>query len=312
MQLNILNKENKATGKVALPTQFKEEVRPDLIKRAVLVLQNDARQPYGTDPSAGKRSSARVSKRRHDYKTTYGIGQSRTPRKVMSYRGTRFNWTGAFAPQTVGGRRAHPPKADKVWEQKINTKERKKAIRSALAATMDKELVAARGHKVPEHYPFIIDNEFETISKTKEVKEALLKLGLAADLARAETRKVRAGKGTMRGRKYKQAVSVLIVTGAACELSKAAENVPGVDIITAKELNAEYLAPGTVPGRLTLYTEAAIKAIAEHNLFSEGKAVKKVAVAKEEKKVAVKAPVKKAVKKVAVAKKTAKKAEVSA
>lgn len=271
MQVTIMNKESQAAGKATLPKQFEEALRPDLVKRAVLALQSAARQAYGASPEAGKRPSVRISKRRHDYRGTYGIGQSRTPRKVMNYRGSRLNWTGAFAPQTVGGRRAHPAKADKEWEIKINAKERRKAIRSAMAATMDKEIVAARGHEVPAGYPFIISADYEQLGKTKDAKAALEKLGLTADLARAQERKVRAGKGTMRGRKYKQALSVLIVTAEDCPLTKAAENIPGINVITADELNAEYLAPGAVPGRLTLYTEAAIKRIGDEGLFTEAR-----------------------------------------
>ena len=65
---------------------------------------------------------------------------ARTPRKNGG--GGR----GAEAPNTVGGRRAHPPKAEKEWELKINSKERKKAFRSALAATAQESYVSARGH----------------------------------------------------------------------------------------------------------------------------------------------------------------------
>ena len=47
-----------------------------------------------------------------------------------------MNWVGAFAPGTVGGRRAHPPKSEKIWSKKINKKENAKAIRSAISATL--------------------------------------------------------------------------------------------------------------------------------------------------------------------------------
>ena len=281
MKVNIIAKDTKQAGSIELPAQFNEAVRPDLIKRAVLALQAAKRQKYGADPEAGLRASVRISKRRHAYRGTYGIGQSRTPRKVMSYRGTRFNWTGAFAPQTVGGRRAHPAKAEKDWDQKINDKERRKAIRSALAATMDKATVAARGHKVPDTYPFIISTEFETIEKTKDILALLEAQQLKDELARAADRTVRAGKGKMRGRKYKQATSLLIVTSEDCKLTNAADNIPGVDVVNVQELNAELLAPGTVPGRLTLYTEAAIKKLAADQLFMNKK---KAAVKSEEKK----------------------------
>jgi len=108
-----------------LPSQFKESFRPDLIKKAALVIQAANRQKYGSDPRAGKKANAFVSKRRHNYKGTYGIGQSRTPRKVLSSRGTRFNWVGAVSPGTVGGRKAHGPTADKIFAVKLNDKERK-------------------------------------------------------------------------------------------------------------------------------------------------------------------------------------------
>lgn len=271
MKLKLVTKDNKAAGDVQLPKQFEEQVRPDLIKRAVQALQSNARQPYGADEEAGLRHSVRISKRRHDYRGTYGIGQSRTPRKAMNYRGSRFMWTGAFAPQTVGGRRSHPPKASKIWTKAINTKERKKAIRAALAATVDKELVTARGHKTPDAYPFILSTEAEELAKTKDVKAMMEALGLGDDLARAEKRAIRAGKGTMRGRRRKHATSALIVTSKDCPLQAAAINLQGVDVATVEELNAGLLAPGAEPGRLTLYTEAALKRMDEEKLFTDKK-----------------------------------------
>jgi len=272
MELKILNKQAKETGKIKLPNQFKETVRADLVQRAVLAIQSNNRQPYGTSPEAGQRASAYVSKRRRAYKTTYGIGQSRTPRKVMSRSGTRMNWVGAVAPQTVGGRRAHPPKASKIWAQKINTEENRKAIRSALSATMNPELVKQRGHKVPTTYPFIISDEFNNINKTSELKKILTLLGIQDDLKRAEVKKVRAGVGKTRGRKYRIKKTVLLIVSGSTELEKAAKNIPGCDIVDVKNLNAEILAPGAVPGRLSLFTEAAIKKIDEDKLFMKTQA----------------------------------------
>lgn len=292
MKLSILSKDNKATGTMELPKQFSEPVRLDLIKRAVHALQSTQRQAYGAKPDAGKRPSVRISKRRHDYRATYGIGQSRTPRKVMSYRGSRFNWTGAFAPQTVGGRRAHPPKASKDPLQKINDKERHKAIRSALSATMDKEIVAAHGYKVPDNYPFLIDESVENLTKTAEVKKALATLGFTGELQRAHDRKIRPGKGKARGRKYRTKTSVLFVVAGECPLRKGAANVPGVTVATLPELNAQHLAPGAVAGRATLYSAKAIEAIKKGELYStRRKAAKQSAEAPKRK--AVKQPAEK-------------------
>ncbi len=38
---------------IDLPIQFSENLRTDLIKRAVLAVQANSRQPYGADPLAG-------------------------------------------------------------------------------------------------------------------------------------------------------------------------------------------------------------------------------------------------------------------
>ncbi len=267
MKLIILNKENKETGKIDLPNQFSEKVRPDIIKRAVITIQSHNYQPYGSEPSAGMKHAAEVSRRRRKYRGSYGHGISRVPRKVMTRRGTRFNWVGAVAPGTVGGRKAHPPKAEKDVSKKINKKERRKAIRSALAAVINKETVKKRGHKIPDNYPFILDNEFEKISKTKDARKALIELGLQDELKRCDTKKVRAGKGKMRGRKYRIKKGPLIVVGDDCDLMKGAKNFLGIDIVKIKNINAELLAPGCDIGRLTLFTKSAIEKLEKDKLF---------------------------------------------
>jgi len=178
----------------------------------------------------------------------------------------RMNWVGAFSPQTVGGRRSHPPKADKILEQKINKKENRKAIRSAIAAAMDKEIVMARGHRIPENYPFIISSDFENLVKTKEIEAALVALGFSEEIKRSLIRKVRAGLGKMRGRKYQTKKGLMIVVSGQCPLMKAASNL-NVDVVIANALNAELLAPGAQPGRATLWTEKAIDMLNEKKLF---------------------------------------------
>lgn len=268
MKLNIVNQVNSVTGKIDLPVQFSEEIRPDLIKRAVESSQSNKRQPYGSDPRAGKRHSTYVSKRRRNYKGCYGAGISRVPRKVLSRNGTRMNWVGALAPGCVGGRRAHPPKVEKIWGMKINVKERRKAIRSAMAATMIKQLVQQRGHIAPKDYPFIIDDSFEKIGKTKELADALKSMGLADELSRAEQRKIRAGKGKARGRKYISKKGPLIVVSSDCNMLKLV-NIPGVEISKVNMLNAELLAPGKQVARLTLFTSSAIKKLADEKLFTK-------------------------------------------
>ena len=267
--MKVVDLEGKKIKEMNLSKQFSEEYHPNLIKRAVWTIQNNKRQPYGSKPEAGLRYSSDLSKRRKRYRGGYGRGKSRTPRKVMWSRGTQFGYVGATAPGTRGGRKAHPPKAEKSFKKKINIKERRKAIRSALAATFNLELIKKRNHQIPKEFPFIIEDKIESLEKTKEVKIILKQLGFEKELKRCEKKKVRAGKGKTRGRKYKKKTGPLIVVSKKCKLAKAAINIPGVEIIEIKNINTELLAPGTHAGRLTLYTEASINKLEKDKLFTK-------------------------------------------
>ncbi len=253
----IYNLEGKPTSKTDLPSIFETPLRPDVIKRAVLSIQSHRLQPQGRDPMAGKRTSA-------ESRGT-GMALARVPREKGG------GGKAAFAPGTVGGRQAHPPRAETRITKEIPKKEKRLALLSAIAATSQKETVASRGHEIeaiPE-IPLIIENSLETLTKVKEVEEALSNLGVLNDISRVrESRKVRAGKGKQRGRKMKQAVGPLIVVSENRGLVETASNLPGVDVVTVKNLNAELLAPGTHPGRLTLWTSAAIAQI--EKLYGEG------------------------------------------
>jgi large subunit ribosomal protein L4e len=66
----------------------------------------------------------------------------------------------------------------------------------------------------------------------------------------------------------KQAVGPLIVVVDGKDLVNAASNVPGVEVTTVKNLNAEMLAPGTHPGRLTIWSNGAIESLGK--LYNQG------------------------------------------
>ena len=239
------------TGEVAheidLPEIFNEEYRPDLIKRAVLALQSTRFQPHGTDPYAGLRTSAES--------WGSGRGVAQIPRLKNGSKAARV-------PQATGGRAAHPPKVEKILVKEINRKEKRKALRSAVAASTYADLVRGRGHLFEGDLPLVFEDQFEGITRTGDVIAALTALGVYADVERAKgSRKVRAGRGTMRGRRYKQRTSVLIVTGG--EPLRAARNLAGVDAVAVDQLNTELLAPGTQAGRLTIWTESAIRRLEE-------------------------------------------------
>jgi large subunit ribosomal protein L4e len=185
-----------------------------------------------------------------------GRGMSRVPRLTQGR-------SAALAPNVVGGRRAHPPKVERNWKEKINKKEKQLARNSALAATATKEVVAKRGHSFDEKItlPIVIDDDFEKIKKTKEVIEVLEKIGIYSDIERAANgRHIRAGKGKMRGRKYRQPTSILIVATKE-GIEKSSQNLSGVDITKPHHLNIEHLAPGGIAGRLTVFTKSALAKI---------------------------------------------------
>ena len=256
--VKVFNLEGKSTRKMELPPVFATPLRPDVIKRAVLAIQSSRFQPQGRDPMAGKRTSA-------ESRGT-GSAMARIPRlKGQSGRA-------AFAPGTVGGRQSHPPVSEKRIVKRIPKKEKRLALLSAIAATASKEVVAARGHSVVDvlGIPLVVTNDLEALKKTREVEEALIRLGVLSDIYRVEeSRKVRAGKGKSRGRRVKQAVGPLIVVAEDKGIMKAARNIAGVDVARVKNLNAEMLAPGTHPGRLTIWTDGAIERLNE--LYGGGK-----------------------------------------
>jgi large subunit ribosomal protein L4e len=242
MKAQVKSVSGAVAKEITLPRIFEEEYRPDLIRKAVTALQSTRRQPHGTDPYAGIRSSA--------VGWGSGRGMSHVPRIKNGSRAAKV-------PQAKGGREAHPPKVEKVLLKFINKKEKEKALRSAVAASIREDLVTGRGHRFEGQVPIVIEDEFESLSRTSEVIDALKNAGVYADIERSKaSRKVRAGRGKMRGRRYKQRKSILIVT--AGQPLRAAKNLAGVDAVAVDQLNTELLAPGAQAGRLTVWTESAL------------------------------------------------------
>ncbi len=254
LKVGVYSLKGRKTSEIELPPVFKTQIRLDLIKRAVLSAISKRKQPYGRDPMAGKRTTA--------ISLGPGHGIARVPRvKGSGYSAAQ---RGAFSPSTVGGRLSHPPRSNKVLGEKINVKERRFAIRSAIACTAVRELVEARGHKITsiKELPIVVDDAIEKINSTKEAIEALKSLGLEAELERCKNNvHVRAGRGKTRGRRYKKPRGPLIVVSKDEGVVAAMKNIPGVDVINVRNLNCELLAPGCHPGRLTIYSKSALEAL---------------------------------------------------
>ena len=239
-------------GTVDVPAAFATPYRPDIIKKAVLAAAANKRQPYGPAEGSGMRHSV----------STWGKGRgvARVQRLADGRRATQ-------SPNNISGRRAHPPKVEKIWAQKVNKKELKLARLSALAATACAETVKARGHKFDDKvtFPIVVDDALNDVKTASEVMAMFDAIGIGYDVDRAKDgTKIRAGRGTMRNRKYRTPVSVLIVIKddeRSAAIFKSAANIPGVTVEEVKTLNTSILAPGGDAGRLTVYTKSAIDAI---------------------------------------------------
>lgn len=241
---------------------FEKPIREDMVWKFLETRKRQ--QPHGPSPVAGKQYSARgkIRHRRHVWKSQYGRGISRVPRKMFMVRGSQFNWEGAAVPQARGGMRAHPPKVlSMINILKINKKESKKAFSSAISATGNEEKIRKRydslDDKTKINAPVIIESKLSSL-KTKELISGLKKiLGENLFNIALPDRKIRSGKGKSRGRKYRKSAGLLIVIGNDENLKTNAFEVKKV-----KNLNVNDLARGGL-GRLTVYTENAIKELEE-------------------------------------------------
>ena len=242
--VNVIGVDGKTAGDVPVPPVFNTPLRLDVISKAVLAEQSHSFQRQGRNPMAGKRTTAEG----------FGVGRgiSRVPR--IGGHGP-LSGQAAFAPGTRGGRLAFPPVSMANPAKSINKKERRLALRSALAASASTSIVKKRGHKFEEEmmFPLVVSDAIEKITKTSEARKFLLSLGLWDDIARVEK-----SRQTLRGR-TRHRVGPLIVVGELQGAHRAFRNFDGVEVVRAQDLSVENLAPGTHPGRLTVWSESAFK-----------------------------------------------------
>jgi large subunit ribosomal protein L4e len=160
-----------------------------------------------------------------------------------------------------------PTKTWRKWHRKINTNQKRFAVASALAASALPSLVLARGHRisnVPE-IPLVADSSLESISKTKQAISALKALGAYEDVSKAaDSKKLRAGKGKMRNRRYVSRRGPLVVYKNDSGISRAFRNLPGVELAHVDSLNLLQLAPGGHLGRFIVWTAAAFERLVDN------------------------------------------------
>ena len=242
--VNVIGVDGKTAGDVPVPSVFNTPLRLDVISKAVVAEQSHSFQRQGRNPMAGKRTTAEG----------FGVGRgiSRVPR--IGGHGP-LSGQAAFAPGTRGGRLAFPPVSMANPAKSINRKERRLALRSALAASASTSIVKKRGHRFEEEmmFPLVVSDAIEKITKTSDARRILFSLGLWEDIARVEK-----SRQTLRGRTTHR-VGPLIVVGEYQGAHRAFRNFDGVNVVRAQDLSVEDLAPGTHPGRLTVWSESAFK-----------------------------------------------------
>lgn len=252
MKAKVVAVSGKDAGEIELPVVFDTPYRPEVIHKVYVNLLSHSYQKQGRYPAAGEMVSA-------ESRNT-GLGIARLARA----RGEGFPRAGQAA-SVAGvrhGRVAHPPESWKIIYKKINHKEKQLGLCSAIAATASKELVERRGHKIGDkmNLPIIVSNDIESIIKTKDLKKALVDLGLGDDIARASlTRKAQSGTARRRGRPARSGKSALIVVGNDSKMVTLSQSISGVDIKHAKDVSVIDLAPGSKPIRLTIFSQNAIE-----------------------------------------------------
>ena len=257
MKVPMLTINGKKESEIELPLIFSTSFRKDLIHKAFTHLNSHKFQPQGRHPTAGMDVVARSN----DPPTGQGVSRIA---KLRGGGGGRQGEAGGVA-SVRGGRQAHPPNVKKVTFKKINKKENKLALCSAISATKSKEMIESRGHIVTKikDFPIIVSDDIESISKAKDITKILSSLNLMQDIARLKSRKPRTGKSSLRGRSKKIGKSVLFVVSKSEKLSKACGAIPGIDVKTVNELSVLDLAPGATTIRLTVYSKKAVNEIAK-------------------------------------------------
>jgi len=244
------------SGTITMPHVLASPLRPDLVKYVHMNMSKNNRQAYAVKDKAGYDTAAE----------SWGTGRAvaRIPR--VPGGGTHRAGQAAFGNQARGGGMAHPLKIWRRWHRKVNIKEKRAAVCAALSASCLPPLVMARGHRISEipELPLVVSDGIESLTKTKTAVEALKKLGCGEELQKViDSKRVRAGPGKMRNRRFKMRRGPMIVYKEDNGIVRAMRNIPGVETADVSKLNLMKLAPSGVFGRFVIWTESAFKHLNE-------------------------------------------------
>ena len=252
--VTVFSLEGVKSGETTLPAVMTAPMRPDIVQFVHTNMNKNHRQAYAVSPWASKRVTA----------ASWGTGRAvaRIPR--VGGGGTSRSGQGAYGNMCRGGRMFAPTKTWRRWHRKINLSQRRYAVASALAASAVPALVMARGHKIDDvpEIPLVLDAALESARKTSAAKDILAAVGALADVEKAsDSKKIRAGKGKARNRKYVLRRGPLVIYRTNDGVEQAFRNLPGVELCCVDRLNLLQLAPGGHMGRFCVWSQPALDAL---------------------------------------------------
>ncbi|CAF4560093.1 unnamed protein product, partial [Rotaria sp. Silwood2] len=219
--VTVYDEKGQSTGSsVVLPAVFRAPIRTDIVNFVHDQMRRNKRQAHAVSDKAGEQTSAQ----------SWGTGRAvaRIPR--VRGGGTHRSGQGAFGNMCRGGRMYAPLKVWRKWHRKINLKQRRYALVSAIAGSGVPSLVLAKGHSietVPE-IPLVLTDKIQDLKKTKDAVALLRKVGAWSDILKVYASKhTRAGKGKMRNRRTVMKRGPVVVYDKDNGVKKAFRNIPG-------------------------------------------------------------------------------------
>ncbi|EFQ29861.1 ribosomal protein L4/L1 family protein [Colletotrichum graminicola M1.001] len=295
--VTIIGKDGKSSGNThTLPAVFLSPIRPDIVQEVHKGMAKNKRQPYSVSEKAGHQTSAEswgtgnerdsfpiesCLRLLEDDNTTLRLrrGTNELPLRAPALlplpppnplRPCGRKISSAFGNMCRSGRMFAPTKTWRKWHVKVNQGQKRYATVSAIAASGVAPLLQARGHQisnVPE-VPLVVDSalfENAAVARTAAAVSLLKTVGAADDVEKVKkSKKLRAGKGKLRGRRFRQRRGPLVIYDPEVdgkELVTAFRNVPGVETSPVTSLNLLQLAPGGHLGRFVVWTSAAFKSL---------------------------------------------------
>jgi len=269
--VSVYDSENASEKKctVPMPAVLASPLRPDLVRYIHMNVSKNRRQPIAVGGKVGYETAGE----------SWGTGRAvaRVPRAPGG--GTHRSGQGVFGNMCRGGGMFNPTKTWRRWHRKVNVTEKRHAVATSLAASTLPPLVMARGHRIGAvaELPLVVSDSVEALEKTKQAVATLKELGCGEELQRVlDSKKVRAGKGKARNRRYTMRVGPLVVYNEDNGIVRAMRNIPGVETANVNRLNILRLAPGGQFGRFVIWTEGAFKKLNEiYGTLKSGSPLKK-------------------------------------